>query len=196
MKLEKMKKTKWAFLISLWGRSAYHALEAYEKGLMPNVEVCILIYEKEPSGALDKAISLGIPTLKMVRNVEETRNQYQHRICEELLKKEIDYIFLLGFEHIIRQELLDNFPNRIINVHPSLLPSFKGTNAIYQALNYGSKISGVTTHIIDGKIDEGEILFQEPIKISKEDTFETLDPKFLEVGKQIILDTINSLSFA
>jgi phosphoribosylglycinamide formyltransferase-1 len=62
-------------------------------------------------------------------------------------------------------------------------------------LNYGSRISGVTTHIIDGKIDEGEILFQEAIKISKEDTFESLDPKFLEVGKQIILNTINSLSF-
>ena len=190
-----MQKNRWAFFTSLWGRSAFHALESYEKGLIDNCNsIDLLIYEKVPSGAVDKARALGIKVLQMIRLDGESRNDYQRRIILELKKHKIDYVFLLGFEHIIKKEMLNEFPNKIINVHPSILPSFKGTNAIYQALNYGVKISGVTTHIIDHNIDEGIILFQEPITINKIDNFETLDPKFVEAGKKIIVDTINFFS--
>lgn len=190
-----MKKNSWAFLISLWGRSAFHALESYEKGLIDsNNSIDLLIYEKEPSCAVDKARDMGIKTLQMVRLDGESRNDYQRRIILELKKHHIDYVFLLGFNHIIRKEMLQEYPNKIINVHPSILPSFKGINAIYQALDYGVKISGVTTHIIDDKIDEGVILFQESIAIKKGDDFETLDPIFVEVGKKLIVDTINFFS--
>lgn len=185
-------KKKWAFLISRWGRSAFHALNAYEKDLLLYSQIDLLLYENLPSGAVDKAMELKIPTLYFPKEKNESKDQYQHRICVELKNREIEYVFLLGFEHIIRSELLNAFKDKIINIHPSLLPSFKGTNAIYQALDYGVKVSGVTTHIIDEKIDEGKILFQEIVKINKEDNFDSLDPRFVEIGKSIVIKTMNN----
>ena len=90
--------------------------------------------------------------------------------------------------------MLHAFPQRIVNIHPSLLPSFgKTSKAIQQALAYGVKITGITTHIIDEKVDEGVILCQEAIKIKDNDTFDTLDKKFQKKGRKIILNTIKQM---
>jgi len=90
--------------------------------------------------------------------------------------------------------MLKAFPNRIINIHPSLFPSFLGTKtAIQDALEYGVKVTGITTHIIDDKLDEGVILCQTPIRVDDKDTFDTLYPKFAEEGKVIIKETINKI---
>jgi len=87
--------------------------------------------------------------------------------------------------------MLKAFNNQIINIHPSLFPSFLGTKtAIQDALAYGVKITGITTHIIDEKLDEGIILAQEAIKINSNDNFDSLYPKFAKKGKKIVLKTI------
>ena len=101
---------------------------------------------------------------------------------------------MLNFKYIIKDDMLSAFPNRILNVHPSLFPSFLGTKtAIQDALDYGVKVTGITTHIIDDKIDEGNIICQTPIRINKNDTFDSLYPKFVKKGKKIIIKTIHKI---
>ena len=108
-----------------------------------------------------------------------------------VLENWITHIFLLGFEHLIRKQMLDAFPNKIANIHPSLFPSFLATKtAIQDALDYGVKVTGITTHIIDDRFDRGTILCQEPVRIDEGDTFDTLYPKFSSKGLPLIIESM------
>ena len=111
-----------------------------------------------------------------------------------LLARGIDYVLLLSFKYLVRKDLLEAFPDRIINIHPSLFPSFLNTHrAIQEALEYGVKVSGITTHIIDDQVDAGTIVCQEPIRFESGETFETVYPKYAETAKKILLDTISEI---
>ena len=94
---------------------------------------------------------------------------------------------------IVGFTLLNKYPNKIINIHPSLLPSFKGLNAIDQALKYGVKITGLTTHFIDINVDEGKIIDQVPIIISDSDDFKSIDKKIFKEGVILTIKTINKI---
>jgi len=190
--MSKEQKLNWAILVTGWGRNAKDTIEIYQQGLLKKSEIKLLIYQSLPCGAAEAAEKAGIASLRLLRKDYDTAENYQHCIIEELKSRNIDYILLLSFKYIIRQEMLQAFPNRIVNIHPSLFPSFLATTtAIQEALEYGVRISGITTHIIDDKIDEGTILCQEPIRFEENETFETAYPKFAETGPKIILDTIN-----
>ncbi|NAS30158.1 phosphoribosylglycinamide formyltransferase [Flavobacteriaceae bacterium R38] len=186
------KELRWAILTTGWGNSAVKAIEAFNEGALNGSNIVLLVYESEPSGAAEIAKKSGIETLKIERDKFDSQVAFQRKLSEELKSREIDYIFMLAFKYIIKDEMLNMFPNRIINIHPSLFPSFLATKtAIQDALDYGVKVSGVTTHIIDDKIDEGIILCQEVIKFKEEDTFDTLYPKFTKKGKKATIDTMN-----
>ena len=185
-------KLKWAILVTGWGRNAKDTIEAYAKGSLKNSDIRLLIYQSEPSGALDAAREAGIEALQIIRKDFGSPEEYQQEIIKELKDRDIDYILLLSYKYIVRSDMLAAFPDRIINIHPSLFPSFLATTtAIQEALEYGVKISGITTHIIDDKIDEGTILCQEPIRFDEGETFESVYPKFAKTGGKIILDTIS-----
>ena len=189
------KNIKWALLITGWGNSALKAIEAYSENRLKNNEIVLLIYETEPSGAVEIAKKNGIETLQIIRKSFKDSETYQDKICEELLKRNIDYVFLLAYKYIIRQKMLAIFNNRIANIHPSLFPSFLATKtAIQDALDYGVKVSGITTHIIDHEIDKGDILCQEVVKFKEGDNFESLYPKFVKKGKKIIIKTMLLIS--
>ncbi len=185
------RKLKWAILTTGWGRNAKDTIDAFAAGRLRGSEIALLIYQSMPCGAAEAAEKAGIENLRLIRKNFETAEAYQEAITGLLNEREIDYVFLLSFKYIIRLPMLNAFPNRIINIHPSLFPSFLATKtAIQEALNYGVKISGITTHIIDDKIDEGIILCQEPIRFDEGETFESVYPKFAAKGIDIILDTI------
>ncbi|GAA4114327.1 phosphoribosylglycinamide formyltransferase [Aquimarina addita] len=188
-------KTNWAILVTGWGRNAVDTLKAFKAKKLPNTtNISIVIYESEPCGAAEMASEIGVETLKLEKQSFTNQAVYQKKIIEELQKRNIDYIFLLNYKYIIKDQMLSAFPNRIINIHPSLFPSFLGTKtAIQDALAYGVKITGITTHIIDDKVDEGLILCQSAIKIEDRDTFDTLYPKFAKKGKKLILKTIKKI---
>ncbi len=184
-------KLKWAILTTGWGRNAKDTIEAFQDGMLARSNIELLIHESEPSGAVEAAGAANIKTTKLVRKDYRSSQSYQEAICNELKSNDIDYILLLSYKYIVREAFLNAFPNRIINIHPSLFPSFLATTtAIQEALDYGVKISGITTHIIDDKIDEGTILCQEAIRFDDNETFESVYPKFAKKGKKIILDTI------
>ena len=182
---------KWAILCTGWGRNAKDVIKALKKGKTPASKINLLIYEKEPCGAAKEAKKHNIEVLMIKRMDFSIIDEYQKEILRQLCERDIDRIFLLNYKYRIRLPLLRAFPNRIYNVHPSLFPSFLGTKtAIQDALDYGVKITGITTHIIDHELDKGIILQQKAIKIRAGDTFDTLYPKFTKEGKKLILKTI------
>ena len=185
------RKIRWALLCTGWGRSARHVLDAFASGSFQRSVVSIVIYENEPCGAAERAQELGIPVLQVKRSSFETMSDYQDHMVTTLREHTIDYIFLLSYKYIVRKNWLQAFPDSIVNIHPSLLPSFKGTmTAIQDAMSYGVKVSGITTHYIDDKVDEGVIIDQYPIRFEADDTFETLDQKFNQGGKVLVARTI------
>jgi len=184
----------WAILTTNWGRNAKDIIEADQNGLLKNSTIKFLIYQDLPSGAAEAADKAGIESIRLIKKDFENAEAYQDKIVEELKKRNIDYVFLLSFRYIVRAEMLNAFPNRIVNIHPSLFPSFLGTTtAIQEAIDYGVKVSGITTHIIDHRVDYGEILCQEPIRFNETDTFETVYPKFAATAPPLILKTIEKI---
>ncbi|WP_010179255.1 phosphoribosylglycinamide formyltransferase [Aquimarina agarilytica] len=185
------KKINWAILVTGWGRNAKDILDAYEQGVLKKSTIKLVIYESKPCGAAEKAAELGIETLLLKKTDFPDLITYQKELIKELKNKGIDYIFMLNYKYVIKQEMLRAFPNKILNIHPSLFPSFLGTKtAIQDAIAYGVKVTGVTTHIIDDKLDEGIILAQKAIKVNDDDDFDSLYPKFVKNGKKIIVKTI------
>jgi len=187
-------KINWAILVTGWGRNATDTIEAYVNGKLKKSTITLVVYQEEPCGAKELAEQHGIETLKLIKADFNNLVSYQKALIKEIKKRDIDYIFMLNYKYIIKDDMLNAFPNKIINIHPSLFPSFLATKtAIQDAIDYGVKITGITTHIIDHKIDEGIILCQKAIKVKEDDTFETLYPKFAKHGKKIVLKTIQKI---
>jgi len=192
MKLEK--KINWAILVTGWGRNATDTIQAYVNGKLKRSTIKLVVYQEEPCGAKEIAEQHGIETLKLVRADFNDLLSYQKALTKVIKDRDIDFIFMLNYKYIIKDDMLRSFPNKIINIHPSLFPSFLATKtAIQDAIDYGVKVTGITTHVIDDKIDEGLILCQKAIKVKDNDTFETLYPKFAKHGKKIVLKTIQKI---
>ena len=113
-------------------------------------------------------------------------------IFNKLKAFNIDYFFLIGLNFKIKEKILNNYINRVINIHPSILPSFKGLNAIQQAINYGVMYSGITIHYANKEYDSGQILNQIPIRIDNL-TFKQIDQIFVSEGLELSIETINKI---
>ena len=185
---------RWAFFVSFNGNSACRAIQAFDRGACPGSSIALMVYEQEESEAVMLAREAGIPCVCIARKNYSSDEEHQFKILETLIAHQIDFVFLLGFDKIIGGQLLQEYHNRIANIHASLLPSFKGRRPIERAIEYGVKVSGITTHLIDGQIDRGIIIFQEAIPLKTGDTLATVAPIFLEVGERIIIQTVNCLS--
>lgn len=189
-------KVKWALLCSGKGNNVYDIINYYQKNSQQNsFDISLIIYESSDFSAIKIAKSNRIDVLQISRTTFKDSIEHQKKLIHEILSRRIDFIFLLNYKYLIKQEMLSTFPNRIINIHPSLFPSFLGTKtAIQDALAYGVKITGITTHIINHEYDKGIILNQVAIKINDNDNFELLYTKFRKKGFKIIVKTINKLT--
>lgn len=186
------KNITWAIFYSGGGRCANDCLELFINQQLKYHHIDCVITSGQETDKLENFKKHNIAIID--RNPKEfpSIEEYQHWLAQTLLARNIDYIFLLGYKYRIRKELLNVFENRILNIHPSLLPSFKNTqSAIQDAMQMGVRISGVTTHIIDNKIDEGFIVDQEAVKLSPNKSFEKLDLDFNKAGKKLIKRTFD-----
>ncbi|RPI50177.1 MAG: phosphoribosylglycinamide formyltransferase, partial [Acidobacteria bacterium] len=109
-----------------------------------------------------------------------TREDYDRQLVHELKLRGVSLVCLAGFMRLLTKEFLDAFPNAVVNIHPSLLPAFPGTNAQYQAWEHGVKWSGATVHLVTTELDGGPIVLQEPVPVSDSDDSDTLAARILE----------------
>lgn len=148
----------------------------FQAGLLPG-ELIFVFSDHHNAYVLERARRLNVCAFSF--EVKEFANKaaYEKALLQLLQEQEIDLIVLAGYMRIIGQTLLSHYSNRILNIHPSLLPSFPGLHGIKDAYEYGVKVTGVTVHLVDDGVDTGPIIAQEPVMILPEDTLESLEEK-------------------
>ncbi len=129
------------------------------------IEVVGVISDKPEAQALERAVRAGVETAAFPSSDYEDREQRDRAIGDWLEQREVDLVVLAGYMQLLSPQFVKRFRNRIINVHPALLPAFRGLEAVQQALDHGSKITGVTVHFVDEGVDSGPIIFQRPVEI-------------------------------
>jgi phosphoribosylglycinamide formyltransferase 1 len=143
-----------------------------------DAEIAIVISNRAAAGGLDIARQRGIP-MRVIESRGMEREAYDKLAIEELMTHEVDLVCLAGFMRLLSASFVQAFPNRVINIHPSLLPAFPGLDAQRQALEYGAKITGCTAHLVDEFLDSGPIIVQSAVPVLDADTVDTLSARIL-----------------
>ncbi|WP_334328507.1 phosphoribosylglycinamide formyltransferase [Companilactobacillus sp. HBUAS59699] len=164
--------------------------ELKEAGLKIEILVC----DQPNAPVISKAKDLKIPVFVNELKNYPSRKLYEQKIIEKLASYDLDYIFLAGYMKVVTSELLNRYPNKIINIHPSLLPKFSGLDAIQRAFDSSEKETGVTIHYIDEGVDTGPVIRQEKIAILPSDSVDSLEERIHqkehEMYIKVILDLI------
>jgi phosphoribosylglycinamide formyltransferase-1 len=157
--------------------------------------ISVVISNKAGAAGLARAADAGIETVVLDHRAAPSREAYDRQIAQELKARHVKLVCLAGFMRLIGAPLLEAFPNAVLNVHPSLLPSFPGIDAQRQALEHGVKITGATVHLVTSELDGGPVVIQRPVAVHDDDTVETLSARILveehrayPQAAQIILD--------
>ncbi len=143
-----------------------------------DAEIAIVICNRPNAGGLDFARERGIP-MRVIESRGMEREAYDKLVIDELRTHEVDLVCLAGFMRLLSASFVHAFPNRVLNIHPSLLPAFPGLDAQRQALEYGVRITGCTVHVVDEFLDSGPILVQSAVPVLDTDTVETLSARIL-----------------
>lgn len=168
--------------------------DAIAAGTLP-AEVAVVISDVPDAGILRHAADRGLPALHLHPGGFRTKldEEAEHRYRQTLLDHGVDLIVLAGFMRILKGGLLRSFEGRVVNIHPSLLPSFPGLAAWRQALDYGVKVTGCTVHLVDQGIDTGPILAQRAVSVLDGDTAESLHARIQEAERQLYPAAIGAL---
>ncbi len=137
----------------------------------------LLVCDNPTAAVIDRAKRAQVNIFLVKREDYSNKRDFENRIIERLEQEKIDLIILAGFMRLLSHEFIARFRNKIINIHPALLPSFKGTSAIKDAFDYGVKVTGVTVHFVDENMDSGPIILQQAVEIKEFDTLESLENK-------------------
>ncbi|HLK50677.1 MAG TPA: phosphoribosylglycinamide formyltransferase [Bryobacteraceae bacterium] len=151
--------------------------------------IAIVISNRPEARGLQIARDRGLNALAIPSKGMD-REDYDRRLIEELRKHAVDLVCLAGYMRLLSASFVREFPNRVINIHPSLLPAFPGLDAQHQALEYGVKMSGCTVHFVDEYLDAGPILLQAAVPVHDDDTEETLSARILKEEHRIYSEAI------
>ena len=183
---------KIGILISGRGSNMAAIIEAVQSGQISESEVVIVVSDKMRAEGLEKARARNVETIVIARN-SRTRAEHDAEIITELRKRGVELVCLAGYLRLLSKDFIQAFPNRIINIHPSLLPAFPGLDAARQAIDYGVKISGCTVHLVDEDLDHGAIISQKAVEVSDNDTAESLAAKILEYEHALYVEAIKKI---
>ena len=175
------------------GTNCQAILDACSSGLLSDLQIAAVCSDVSNSGILEIAKQVGIPHLYL-DNYNSTDAVSSNRWIDEIKKYSPDLIVLAGFMKILNSEFINSFNSRIINLHPSLLPSFRGLNAIKQAWNAGVKITGCTVHWVTPLLDCGPIIAQAPVRIMPTDTLDSITAKVKAAEHMLLPSVIEELS--
>lgn len=170
---------KIAVLVSGRGSNLQAIMDSIEKGYINNAAINVVISNKADAYALERARNHGINAIFLDPS-EYGRDEYDRAILNVLNQYDTDLLLLAGYFRILGNEIIKAYRNRIMNIHPSLLPAFKGLHAQRQAFEYGVKVAGCTVHFVDEGLDSGPIILQNCVPVLPGDTEETLTARILE----------------
>ncbi len=151
-----------------------------------NAEIMVLIYNNPKAKVRSRAEKWQIPAVLINHRKYPQREELDQKIVTTLKEYDVEWVIMAGWMRIVTQVLLDGFRDRVINIHPSLLPSFKGIRAVEQALNAKVKITGCTVHLVSLEVDSGQIIMQSAVPVLPNDTLETLHAR-IQVQEHLIL---------
>ena len=186
------KMTKIAVLVSGGGTNLQALIDAEKRGELGNGKITLVIASKPGVYALERAANNGIDSKVLARKEYDSIAAYSKALVDAMRAAEIDLVVLAGFLTIIDEQVYERFPNRILNVHPALIPSFcgKGYYGLYvheAALAKGVRVSGATVHIVTPECDAGPIVLQKAVEVKQDDTPETLQRRIMEEAEWKIL---------
>lgn len=184
-----MSKLRVGVLVSGRGSNLQAIMDASAAGRI-DAEVAVVISDKEGAFALERARKAGIPAEYVNPKAFSSKEDYEKAIVGILNEHGVGLVCLAGYMRIVGRTLLEAFPNRIMNIHPALLPSFPGMNGQKQAFDYGVKFSGCTVHFVDGGMDTGPIIIQAVVPVLEDDTVDTLADRILEQEHRIYPEAI------
>ena len=165
-------------LVSGRGSNLQALIDAIADGRL-DASIAVVLSNVAGAGGLDRARNAGIETLVVDHRGWPSRDDYDRALVEELKTRDVELVCLAGFMRRIGAPFISAFPQAIVNIHPSLLPSFPGLHAQRQALAHGVKTSGVTVHLVTAELDAGPIIVQRAVQVLEHDTEETLTARIL-----------------
>lgn len=167
-----------AVLISGRGSNLQSIIEAIACGRL-DATIAVVVSNRSDAAGLLRARAAGIDTLCLSPRDYADRDAYDRAIAEHLTARDVGLVCLAGFMRLVGPPLLEAFPNRILNIHPSLLPAFRGVDAQRQALEHGVRITGATVHLVTAELDNGPIIAQSAVPVLDDDTPDTLSARIL-----------------
>lgn len=179
-------------LLSGSGTNLQAIIDAIAEGLPTDI---VLVVSSRPDAyGIERARAAGIPTLVMNREKYADVLAADAQIVEALQEAGAEYVVMAGYMRKVTSVMLDAFPNRVLNLHPALLPSFKGAHAIVDAFNAGVKVTGVTVHFANADYDKGPIVAQRAVSVAENDTLDTLEAKIHDVEHVLYPEVIGLIA--
>jgi phosphoribosylglycinamide formyltransferase-1 len=154
-----------------------------------DAEIAVVISNRSDAPGLEAARRRGLPAVSIPSKGLD-REVYDRMVVEELRRRGVEMVCLAGFMRLLSATFIRAFPNRILNIHPSLLPAFPGLDAQHQALEHGVRVAGCTVHFVDEYLDAGPILIQAPVPVRDTDTVETLSARILKEEHRIYSEAL------
>jgi phosphoribosylglycinamide formyltransferase-1 len=184
---------KLGILISGRGSNLQAIIDAIATGELV-ASIAVVIANRADAAGLARAEQAGIPTLVMPHRQYADRAAYDTALAAALKARSVELVCLAGFMRLLGPGFIDEFPNAVLNIHPSLLPAFPGLDAQHQAFEHGVKVAGATVHFVTADLDAGPIVCQAAVPVLDADTAETLAARILEAEHRLYPDAIRRLT--
>lgn len=180
---------KIAVLVSGGGSNLQSIIDSVESGYL-NIQIAVVLSNKEETYGLTRATNHGIPTQVVSHREFNNREKFENKLIEVLDGYGVDLVVLAGFMRVLTPLFVNHYHHKIINIHPAILPSFPGTHGQKQALDYGVRFSGCTTHFVDEGTDTGPIIIQAVVPVLPDDTEESLGTRILKEEHRIFPESL------
>jgi len=182
---------RFGMLISGRGSNMLALIRAARDGRIPALPA-VVIANVAAAGGLAAAEAHGVPTAVVDHTLSGSRQEHDRKVLDILAEHKVDLVCLAGYMRLLSPEFVAAYPERILNIHPSLLPSFPGLHAQRQALEFGVKVSGCTVHFVDEKLDHGPIVAQAALNLEEGEDEEHLSARILELEHRLYPDAVRS----
>lgn len=188
-----LKPLKIGVLISGSGSNLQAIIDRIAEGFL-NAEIVLVISSRPDAYGLERAAKAGIPSIALNREVYKDAQAANKQIADALKEAGAEYVIMAGYMRKVTNEVLDAFPDRIVNLHPALLPSFKGAHAIEDAFNFGVKVTGITVHFANEDYDKGPVIAQRAVEVRESDTLDSLEERIHEAEHALYPEVLSWLA--